>query len=251
MALLPTGTELEALIPLMIIKLNSADNNVVGMTGAAAKLPIDWFQPDMNASQLLACLNAFMKLLDEYTGIPAYTYGIAEQQGAGDTAAGLHMLMTAAGKIISNVASRVDACLVVSSIGMVYDNLMSYDPDESIKGDAEIVAGGASSVIAKGQQVIRLREFADSTKNETDMQILGLEGRAEILSQVAHALKLDLDHVIPDAKTLKAREQANQVAANMAKTANLDQPAPQNLDAAGSPVAGTDTAQFMPLPQTQ
>jgi hypothetical protein len=242
-ALLPGGTDIEHIRPWMVVNLNSADQ-MTGLNGTNAKLPIDWFQPDMNAGQLLTVLNALMKFLDEYTGIPAYTYGVAEQQGAGDTLGGLSMLMAAAGKIIENVASRIDSNFVESSIGMVYDNIMLYDPDDSIKGDAEVVAGGATAVITKGQELIRLLELMDRTKNEVDMQVIGLDGRAELLREVFHRYKLNLDHIIPDKDTLVARQQANNVAEQMAQTSNLDQSAPQNLDAAGNPVAGTDTRMF-------
>jgi hypothetical protein len=244
-ALLPPGIDIDKIIPWMIVALDSSQN-MSGLNGTNAKLPIDWFQPEMKTQELLAAANAFMKMLDEYTGIPAYTYGISTGSNSEDkTASGLNMLMAAAGKIIANVASRVDSEIVESSIGMVYDNLMLYDPDDSIKGDCEIVAGGASAVIAKGQQLIRLMELLDRTRNDVDMQIIGYEGRAELLKRVFHKYELDLDDIIPGKEELVAREQANQVAINMAKTSNLDLPAPRNLDAAGSPVSGTDTAEML------
>jgi hypothetical protein len=234
--------------PLKVWLLDSTQN--LGGLSGNSRLPIEFFSPPSYVNENLAVIKACMDLLDEYTGIPSITYGIAQNEAAGKTASGQQMQLSMAGKNISNVSSRVDRYVIESSIGMIYDMLMLYDPDESIKGDAEIVAGGAKSVIAKQQQLIRLMELMDRTNNDVDMQIIGLPGRAKMLKNVFHRYDLDLDDVIPDQEELKRRDEIMQKLAQqekMAQTANLTPAQPQNLDSAGTPVAGTDTAQFMPL----
>jgi hypothetical protein len=234
--------------PLKVWQLDSTQN--LGALSGNGKLPFDSFSPESHVVDNLSVLNAFMKLLDEYSGIPSITYGVEETNGGGKTASGQQMQLAMAGKTIANLSSRVDHNVIETSVGMIYDMLMLYDSDESIKGDAEIVAGGAQAVIAKQQQLIRLMELMDRTNNEVDMQIIGLPGRAKMLSNVFHRYELDLDDVIPDQEELKKRDAIMQQLAQqekMAQTANLTPPQPQSLDSAGAPVSGTDTAQFMPL----
>jgi hypothetical protein len=245
---LAVGQDPNDIRPLKVWQLDSTQN--LGALSGNGKLPFDSFSPESHVADNLTILNAFMRLLDEYTGVPSITYGVEDTQGGGKTASGQQMQLSMAGKTIGNLSSRVDMNVVEQSIGMVYDMLMLYDNDESIKGDAEIVAGGASAVIAKQQQLIRLMELLDRTNNEVDMQIIGLPGRAEMLRQVFHRYELNLDHVIPDKDELAKRDaimQQIQQMTQMKQTANLTPPQPQSLDSAGAPVSGTDTREFAPL----
>jgi hypothetical protein len=191
-------------------------------------------------------------MIDEYTGIPAYTHGVAAPSGAGATSTGLAMLMTAAGKIIKNVTESIDTRIVEPSVTWVYEHLMRYHPDPSIKGDAQVVAVGSGSLIAKEQRLIRMRELLDATRNDVDMQIIGLDGRAEFLRKVFRAYELDIEDIIPDEEELMPQEQQFQAmlaAKAMPSTANLAVPGPQTLDLAGNPAGGTDSAVFTPQPQ--
>jgi hypothetical protein len=246
-ALLPVGTAYDTLIPWQVHKLNSSEQMGMGQS-YSSKLPIEFFQPTMQSEQLLRVISAFMQYMDEYTGIPAYTHGVAAESGAGATSSGLAMLMTAAGKIIKNITAKIDMYVVASSIRRVFENEMQYYPDNSIKGDAQIVATGSGSLIAKEQQLVRRLELLDRTRNDIDMQIIGLPGRAEMLKEVFHAFDLNLDHIIPDVEELMKREEEAQAqieAEQLRKTGNLTQPAPRTLDASGQPVSGQDQALFV------
>ncbi len=245
-SLLPVGTDYEHITPWKIHKIDSSQ--LLGMgTNTSSRLPIDFFQPKMQSEQLLCVIAAFTQFIDEYTGIPAYTHGMAESSGAGATSSGLAMLMTAAGKIIKNITAKIDTYLVASSVLRVFENEMQYNTDMSIKGDAQIIATGSGSLIAKEQQLVRMIEILDRTRNDVDMQIIGLPGRAEMLRNVFHRFELNLDHIIPDVEELMRREEemkAKIQAEMMRKTGNLDQAKPRTLDVAGQPVAGQDQALF-------
>jgi len=60
---------------------------------------------------------------------------------------------------------------------------MLFNPDQSIKGDAKVVARGAVSLMQLESLQLRRNEALIATKHPTDNQIMGLEGRAEILRE--------------------------------------------------------------------
>lgn len=242
------GEQKDTIEPWAIWDVDSSKNSILGPQ-SQTRLPIEFSYPEMQGAQLLQLMQAFMTLIDEYSGLPSFTHGVGESTGPGSTATGFSMLITATGKIIKDVASQIDRHIVSESVQGAFDHVMQYDHDDSCKGDLEVVASGAASVLAKEQQLVRMLELLDRTKNDIDMQIIGLKGRAEILREVFHRFDLDLDHIIPEANELMEQEAQMKAAIaqeQMAKTTNLDQPAPQSLNVDGSPISGTDTAVFLP-----
>jgi hypothetical protein len=251
-AMTAIGDDYKHLRPWQVHELDSSER--MGMSASGNQLPIAWFQPAMQSEQLIRVIDAFTRMMDEYTGIPSYMSGSSQQTGAADTSSGLAMLMTAAGKIIKAVTSKIDHGFVEPTVERVFDHLMQYDPDNSIKGDASIVATGSGSLIAKEQKLIRMRELMDSSRNDVAMQIIGLPGYAEIMRRVFHAYDLDLDDIIPPAEKLAERDALLQKMIQMKampSTANLTPPQPQTLDVSGKPINGADQNVFTPLPQDE
>ena len=242
-ALMPIGDDYKHLRPWQVHELSSADTMTPSMP---AKLPIEFFQPTMQSEALIRVVEYFTKMMDEYTGIPAYTHGIAGS-GAGDTSSGLAMLMTAAGKIIKNVITKIDRNIVESTVSRLFEHEMRYNPDNSIKGDARVIVKGSGALIAKEQKLIRLSETLDRSRNEIVMQVIGLQGFAELLRKTWRALDIDIDDLIPSLEELKQRDailQASIQQKNMPNTANLQPPDAQTLDVAGQPVVGQDSRAF-------
>jgi TolA-binding protein len=66
-----------------------------------------------------------------------------------------------------------------------------------LKGDASVVARGAVSLMQLETLQLRRNEFLTATANPMDSQIVGLEGRAEILREVAKGLQMDINKVVP------------------------------------------------------
>ena len=60
---------------------------------------------------------------------------------------------------------------------------------------------------------VRRNEFLAATGNPVDLQIMGIEGRAEILREAAKGLNLNPDKVIPSLSVLKQRAAMAQMAA--------------------------------------
>lgn len=171
----------------------------------SAQQPISFFQPASNAAELMGIYEKFSQLADEYTGIPRYMAGTSST-GAGRTASGMSMLMTNAGKSIKNVVSSVDRVLKPAIERLYFYNMMYLD-DMELKGDVNIVADGAESLVRKQQQQQRQNEFLNIVAaNPIFAQIVGQEGLAYMLREIAKTLGLDTDKIVPALPILRARE---------------------------------------------
>ena len=198
---------------------------------------IRFTQPDSRAAELMGVYEKFSRLADDQSGIPAYIYGDTDVQGAGRTSSGLSMLMGAAGKSIRQVVMHIDMDVVKPIVTRQFVYNMRYDEDESIKGDVEVVAKGAINLAVKETVNVRRIEFLNATANEFDMPIIGQEGRAAILREVAKGLQMNVEDVVPSREkaAYQGRQQAMIAAQQPQQQAG---PVPTQPD--GSPKGGMD-----------
>lgn len=159
-------------------------------------------QPNDNANTLMAVYERFSRLADDHSGIPAYIYGDVDVRGAGRTASGLSMLMGSAGKGIRQVVMHIDNDITKPIVRRQFVYNMRYDPDEAIKGDAEIVPRGAINLAVRETVNVRRVEFLNATANQIDMEIVGIDGRAAILREVAKGLQMPVDDIVPSREKL-------------------------------------------------
>lgn len=178
--------------------------------GTNSQKAIEFFQPDSNVNDLLSVLEKFYQLADDFSLVPRYMAGSDKVGGAGRTASGLSMLMDAANKGLKGVVANIDTHVLSPMLTQLYHHNMIYAEDDSIKGDAQVVASGAVSLMRIESMQLRRNEFLQVTANPYDMAITGLEGRSEVLRSVADGLELNTDKVVPPAEELPAKIQANQ-----------------------------------------
>jgi hypothetical protein len=197
-------------------------------------------QPNDNSSTLMAVYERFSRLADDHSGIPSYIYGDTDVQGAGRTASGLSMLMGSAGKSIRQVVMHIDHDIVKPVIQRQFVYNMRYDDDESIKGDAQIVPRGAVNLAVKETTNVRRVEFLNATANEIDMGIIGPNGRAAILREIAKGLQMPVDEVVPSRETLAFKQKAVEQQAAMQMSQQGSMPGAQNMDVGGTPAGGTN-----------
>ncbi len=171
---------------------------------------IRFFQPNSNASELLSVFERMVRYADEFTGIPAYTYGSDSARGAGRTASGLSMLMNAAAKGIRSVIYNIDIDIIQPLIYQQYVWNMLYHHDDSVKGDCQVKARGATALIVKEQTQVRRHEFLAATNNPLDSEIIGVEGRAELLRESARTLDMPVDRIVPPREELKKKLEQQQ-----------------------------------------
>ena len=189
--LLAEGETMTSLIPWKIWRMVHKGDSL------GRRPPVEFFQPDSIVEQLLKVYEYFFKQASEVTGIPSYVYGGSDVGGAGKTASGLAMLMNAASKGLKTVASHIDVGIIKPSIEETWLHIMIYEPEKA-RGDISIRARASEYLIMMEQLQIRRMEFLNATNNPTDMQIIGIPGRASILKETVRALKMPVDDIIPD-----------------------------------------------------
>lgn len=167
---------------------------------------IRFFQPGMNAEPLLGVLAHFSRMADEVTGVPNYIYGSTAVGGAGRTSSGLAMLMENAAKGIKDAILSLDRA-VTEMLTRLFEHLMLYDPDPSIKGDIKLVPRGVVATLIKDAIEERRIQFTAQTANAIDFGIMGPRGRAALLRKQAEALEMDTDDVIPTDAEIEAQMQ--------------------------------------------
>jgi hypothetical protein len=167
--------------------------------------PIEFFQPNSHADELMRVFEFFSRLADDYSGIPRYITGGEAPGGAGRTASGLSMLQNNAGKGIKQVALNIDVFVLDPLLKLHHYYVMKWDEDESIKGDVQIHSRGARGIIAKEATQLRRNEFLAATSNPIDLQLLGPEARMALLREAAKTLDMNIDKVVPDEYTMRAR----------------------------------------------
>lgn len=204
--------------------------------GMAEGKAVNFYAPPMVTERLIAVYNFCSALADEDSGIPKYAHGEGDAGGAGKTASGLSMLMTSASRGIKAVVKNIDNGIIKPTVQKMYDyNIDFEDLDIDLLGDITVVPKGSTSLIAKEQQAVRRNEFLANTNNPTDIQILGLKGRKELLRETADSLELDLDKIFDEEEEIM--RMAGMTAEQMASPAN---PTQTRTDAAGNPVQGKD-----------
>lgn len=230
---LPPNEDITQLAPW---KIWQTINDPVGSSAPA----IRFTQPDSRATELVGVYDKFSRLADDHSGIPAYVYGDLNVQGAGRTSSGLSMLMGAAGKGIRQVVMHIDTDVVKPIVMRQFVYNMRYDEDESIKGDVEVIAKGAINLAVKETVNIRRIEFLNATANPVDLEILGKEGRASILREVAKGLQMPVEEVVPsrEKSDYQGRIQSRATAAAAQQQAQAPASGGENPD--GSPKGGME-----------
>jgi hypothetical protein len=211
-------------------------NDPLGSSAPAVRFS----QPDSRANELMAVYDRFSRLADDHSGIPAYVYGDLNVQGAGRTASGLSMLMGSAGKGIRQVVMHIDTDVIHPIVRRQFLYNMRYDTDESIKGDVEIIPKGAINLAVKETVNVRRVEFLNATANPIDIEIIGLDGRAALLREVAKGLQMPVDDIVPSREKMSYDQKlaAQTAAAQMAQGGPQGGGAPAPTFPGGMPMGG-------------
>jgi hypothetical protein len=195
-------------------------------------------QPNDNANTLMGVYERFSRLADDHSGIPSYIYGDTDVKGAGRTASGLSMLMGSAGKGIRQVVMHIDSDVIKPVVQRQFMYNMRYDEDDAAKGDAQVVPRGSVNLAVRETVNVRRIEFLTATANPIDMQIVGVEGRAAILREVAKGLQMPVDEIVPSRDKLAYIGRLQAAMPPAAAPAG----APAEVDQAGAPSGGNENA---------
>ena len=195
--------------------------------------PIEFFQPQSNAQEILQVINQMNVMADEQSAIPRYLTGESLSGGAGRTSSGLAMLMNNAQKVLQTVAANIDEDVMDPLLSYVYDMIMLTDQSGILTGEEQVRVRGTAVAIQRETERQKQLQFLQITANPLDMQIVGEIGRARVLRAVSSDLGLP-DDVVPDDQTLQAQ---------------LD--AQKRMQAAGAALQAHAQAQGLPGPDNQ
>lgn len=231
-------------------------------TGGRDAPAMTFYQPKSNSAELMKVYQYWYDQAREISGIPSYLQGSeggGGLRGAGKTASGLSMLMNAATKTLKGVIFNFDGGIIRDAIWEHWLQLMLYDEDIEKTGDINIIARASEYLLLQEQLQVRLMEFMTFTNNPTDLAIMGLPGRAELLREAVRLMKIPRgDKVIPPEKVLlealgQAQDDEEAMAAQGVQGAAQGggrggQARTTNLTPSGAPAGGQQTQR---MPQTQ
>lgn len=232
---MPSGENITEMYPWKIWQSTSDPN------GTTSQPPVGFFQPTSNAAELMAVYEKFSTLADEHTGIPRYMTGDGAAGGAGRTATGMSMMVGNAGKTVKSTVKSLDLNVIGPAVGRGYEYLMRYVPDPDIKGDLQVIARGALSLMTKDAAQVRRNEFLGlALQSPQVMQLIGPKGIASLIRAMASSLDLDQATIVPSDSEITIMEKV--IAAQQAQMQQQQQMALQGPTASaelgnGAPVA--------------
>ena len=213
--------------------------------GNNAKPPIEFYQPQSNANDLLTVFKAFVDLADDVSAIPKYIGGQASG-GAGRTASGLAMLMGNASKILQTVAANIDRDVFEVALMQLADLVLLSDTTGILTGTEDIYVQGVNVAVQRETQRQRQLEFLQHTANPMDMDILGITGRGAVLRSVSQTIGLDGDKVVPTEDALQKRQESKEKGQQNQQIAEqVDKGIQQGVELGVQKIASELTAGFL------
>jgi hypothetical protein len=203
--------------------------------------PVDFFQPQSNAQELLGVFDKFSTMLDDVSTIPRYLTGGGATGGAGRTASGLSMLINNANKTLQNVADNIDNDIFMPLLTQLYDYLMLTDDTGMLRGDENIVVSGVRQASKQEQDLVRQLEFLQLINNPTYQSLIGPGETARILQKIADSLGLEVKINQPDdPANAKPGQMSPADMLRMAQTQEtpINTPAPMGQPMGGPPTGG-------------
>jgi hypothetical protein len=171
---------------------------------------VSFFNPQMNAQELLGVFNAFYGLSDDISAIPKYLSGNSPGGGAGRTASGLAMLMGNASKLLQTVCANIDRDVMAPNLQNTLDMVLLTDSSGLLNGEEEVVPKGVVVAMQKETMRARQMEFLQITANPIDMAIIGPKGRAAVLRSVSQTIGLDGEEIVPTRDQLDEQQKMAQ-----------------------------------------
>lgn len=153
----PVGTDITNIHPLKVWPRNGGDFQYPAIRA---------LNFDSHTAELMQLMDKFDAQSDETTAIPKFTYAGTGERGAAETAQGLSMLMGQANISLKDLVVNWDEGITKPFIANLYHWNMQFSKDDTIKGDYDVVATGAASLVAKEVRANTLSQFAATMQPE-------------------------------------------------------------------------------------
>jgi hypothetical protein len=196
------------------------------LTGSSEK-PVDFFQPQSNANELLGVFKAVYELSDDVSAIPKYLSGNSPGGGAGRTASGLAMLMGNASKILQTVCANIDRDMMSPALTNLMDLILLTDQTGMLEGSESVTPKGVAVAMQRETMRARQLEFLQLTANPMDMQIMGPKGRSAVLRSVSNTIGLPGEEIVPSKEEIEQQQAQAQLNAQQTGAAGHSQEPPE------------------------
>ena len=151
--------------------------------GNNSKPPVEFFQPQSNAQDLLTVFKAFVDLSDDVSAIPKYIGGQARRRCRPHSVRPGYADGQCAAKILQTVAANIDRDVFEVALQQLADLVLLSDTTGLLTGEEDIYVQGVNVAVQRETQRQRQLEFLQHTNNPIDMGIMGIKGRGAVLRQ--------------------------------------------------------------------
>jgi len=168
---------------------------------AFAIFNVSSFQPELKD-----VFNTAKELADEESAMPKIAQGEMGNTPI-QTATATSMLMNASNSYLRDVVKNWDDDVTIPLIGRFYDYNMQFNPDPSIKGDFEVDARGASTLMVKETQtqaLLSLMAFAN------DPTFGPMTKAAALYRKTVEAQRLNPDDIVRSDEEIEQQQRAAQ-----------------------------------------
>ena len=208
-AAVTAGPQFEVFVPAFPANANLTDIHPLKVwprTGGDFQYPAVR-QLDFNSRmpELIQVLQLFDTNADEVTAIPKFTYGDNPTQGAAGTMGGLSMLLGQANISLKDLVISWDEGITKPFISGLFHWNMKFSTDDTIKGDFDIEATGAASLVAKEVRGQSLAQFSATLQPEERARV----NWGKLTQQKANTLDLT-DIVMDDEEFAQVEQQQAQ-----------------------------------------
>jgi len=200
---LPTGEDVTNITPGKIWMYDSSKSIAHGSGG---RKPVEFFNVPSTLQATFPLYQETKKDINDYSGIPSYVQGSGDSD-AGETASGMAMLMNSANKVLRDIVRNIDRDCLRELVQRTFHYNMMYDPDESIKGDVEIIPEGVLGMFAREYERGALMQMLQMMQSPEDMQLIGLQGRAHMLKELARLHNINPDDYFKSEEDVEELEQ--------------------------------------------
>lgn len=169
-AALTSGPQIEVFVPAFPPNADLTSlhpGKIWPRTGGDMQYPaVREINTNAHMAELIQIMQLFDTNADEVTAIPKFTYGDNPSRGAAGTMGGLSMLLAQANIALKDFVVSWDEGVTKPFISALYHWNMRFSSDDTIKGDYDVVAKGASSLVAKEVRGQALSQFASMLQPE-------------------------------------------------------------------------------------
>jgi len=163
------------------------------------------FNIDGHTNELLALFQFARGLADEETAIPQIAQG--EQGDASDTYNGMRILMNSANTMMRRVVKNWDDNITRTHIKRMYDWNMQFNANNDLKGDYDVDARGASSLLVKEEQARNLMNLMNMASSPL---LEPLTNTAELYRKVVSSMQLETKDIVKSDEEIKSLTEQQQ-----------------------------------------